>query len=209
MSDLGFIHRFVPASDADQPILLLLHGTGGNEDDLLDVGGTIAPGAALLSPRGRVLERGMPRFFRRLAEGVFDLKDLKLQTALLAKFVTEASLKYGFSPGKVIAVGYSNGANIAGSVMLTDPQLLAGAVLFRPMVPFIPDSPPNLGSLAALLSAGRRDPIVAPEQTLKLAEIFESGGAEISIHWHEGGHELGNDDIAAARKWIERWRLTK
>jgi phospholipase/carboxylesterase/glyoxalase family protein len=200
---LEFIHRFIPASTPDLGItLLLLHGTGGNEQDLLTLGQELLPGAALLSPRGRILENGMPRFFRRLAEGVFDLEDLKLQTDELARFIEAAARKYGFETGKIFAIGYSNGANIAASVMLTYPDVLAGAVLFRPMVPFVPQLSPDLQNVPVLLAAGRRDPIAAPEFTLALGEILKTAGAGVSLHWHEGGHELGRDDIAAAKDWI-------
>ena len=201
---LEFIHRFVPASTPNSEVtLLLLHGTGGNEQDLLTLGQELLPGAALLSPRGRILENGMPRFFRRLAEGVFDLDDLKLQTAALSGFVDAAARKYELQNGKILAVGYSNGANIAASMMLTNPEVLAGAVLFRPMVPFVPQVSPDLQNVAVLLAAGRRDPIVVPEQTLALGEILKTAGASVSLHWHEGGHELGRDDITAAKDWIQ------
>jgi predicted esterase len=200
---LDFIHRFIPAHPPGSGItLLLLHGTGGNELDLLTLGQELLPGAALLSPRGRILENGMPRFFRRLAEGVFDLEDLKLQTRDLASFITAAARKYGLQAGKIFAVGYSNGANIAASVMLAYPDVLAGAILFRPMVPFTPEVPPNIQNVPVLLAAGRRDPIVVPEQTLALGEILKTAGARVSLHWHEGGHELGRDDIIAAKDWI-------
>jgi predicted esterase len=202
---LAFLHRFVPASPSNPGVtLLLLHGTGGNEQDLLTLGQELLPGAALLSPRGRILENGMPRFFRRLAEGVFDLDDLKLQTDELARFVGAAASKYGFNAAKIIAVGYSNGANIAASVMLSHPGILGGAILFRPMVPFTPAVSPDLQNVPVLLAAGRRDPIVVPEQTLALGEILKTAGARVSLHWHEGGHELGRDDITAAKDWITR-----
>jgi predicted esterase len=204
-NEQGFVHLFVPAS-GENTTLLLLHGTGGDENDLIPIGRELLPGAALLSPRGRVLENGAPRFFRRFAEGRFDLDDLKLQTGLLARFIQEAAGEYGFDAHKMIAVGYSNGANIAGSLILTEPDLLPAAVLFRPMVPFVPDSPPDLRKLSALLTAGRQDPIVTPEQTFRLAQILEHAGAHISIHWHKGGHELGQDDIDMAKSWILKWR---
>jgi predicted esterase len=200
---LEFIHRFVPASTPDSSAtLLLLHGTGGNEQDLLTLGQELWPGAALLSPRGRILENGMPRFFRRLAQGVFDLEDLKLQTTELARFVEAAARKYGFEKSKIFAIGYSNGANIAASMMLTYPDLLAGAALFRPMVSFVPQVSPDLHNVPVLLAAGRRDSIVASDLTLALGEILKTAGARVSLHWHEGGHELGRDDIAAAKDWI-------
>jgi predicted esterase len=210
LDDLGFIHRFVPAaSPGDDITLLLLHGTGGHEDDLLDLGRYISPGAALLSPRGRVLENGMPRFFRRLAEGVFDFEDLKLQTEQLNQFVKAASRKYSFPLERMIAVGYSNGANIASSLLLTDPHVLNAAVLFRPMVPFVPDPLPDLRNLSVLLCAGRRDPIATADQIERLTKLFEAAGAKTSTHWHEGGHDLGDDDLQAARNWIAKWRLLR
>jgi predicted esterase len=200
-AEFGFIHRFVPSTSV-ATTLLLLHGTGGNENDLLPIGRELLPGAALLSPRGRISENGMPRFFRRFAEGRFDLDDLKLQTSALAQFVKQAASKYGLQTNKLIAVGYSNGANIAGSLLLTEPGLLAGAILFRPMVPFVPDSPPDLNNIGVLLSAGKNDSIVAPDNTLRLADLLENAGARVSIHWHAGGHELGQDDIDAAKAWL-------
>jgi len=151
----GFIHRFIPAKEADSPLaLLLLHGTGGDETDLLGLGQELAPGAALLSPRGKVLENGLPRYFRRLAEGVFDLADLRVRTNELADFVETAAQRYRLPSDRIFAVGFSNGANIAASVLLLRPQVLAGAVLFRPMVPLVPDPMPNLHGKPVLLAAG-------------------------------------------------------
>lgn len=202
-AESSFIHRFIPAAETGPKItLLLLHGTGGDENDLIPLGQQLAPGAALLSPRGRVLEHGMPRFFRRLAEGVFDLDDLKLQTDALAKFLADASHKYGLDHSKTIAVGYSNGANIAASLLLTHSRLLPGAVLFRPMVPFRPNPVPNLKDVPVLLAAARRDQIVPPQQTSELSQILTSAGARVTTHWHPGGHELGADDVAAAKDWL-------
>ena len=202
-ADSSFIHRFIAPAAADPKVtLLLLHGTGANEEDLIPLGRELLPGAALLSPRGRVLEHGMPRFFRRLEEGVFDLEDLKLQTDSLAEFVVSASQKYKVSDYQIVAVGYSNGANIAGSLLLTHPHLLAGAVLFRPMIPFRPRTPPDLKDIPILLAAARRDQIVPSEQTSELARIFTIAGARVTTHWHPGGHELGTDDVAAAKRWL-------
>ncbi len=202
-AESSFIHRFVSPEDSDSKIaLLLLHGTGGDEGDLIPLGHQLAPGAALLSPRGRVLEHGMPRFFRRLAEGVFDLQDLKRQTDDLAKFAADATRKYGIEQRKLIAVGYSNGANIAGSLLLSHPQLLAGAVLFRPMVPFRPQVIPSRTDVPVLLAAARHDRIVNPKETAELAGILTSAGADVTTHWHPGGHELGVDDVAAAKDWL-------
>ena len=202
-ADSGFIHRFVaPAPSGLKTTLLLLHGTGGDENDLIPLAQRLLPGAALLSPRGRVLEHGMPRFFRRLGEGVFDLDDLKLQTDELARFIISSSLRYGVAGNRIIALGYSNGANIAASLLLRHPKLLHGAALFRPMVPFRPQPVPDLKDVPVLLAAARHDQIVRPELTSELSEILTTAGARVTIHWHPGGHELGPDDVAAAKEWL-------
>jgi predicted esterase len=206
-----YIHRFEPAPEGalaqragdSRATLLLLHGTGGNENDLLPVGRAIAPGAALLSPRGRVLENGMPRFFRRLAEGVFDMEDLVARTHELSDFVAEAAKRYGFDAKRVVAVGFSNGANIAASMMLLRPDTLAGAVLLRPMVPFEPKTPPDLRGRRALVAAGKADPIVKPENSERLAAILREAGADVTLHWSPGGHTLDRADLSAAAAW---WR---
>lgn len=198
-----FIHEFVPATEPELHVtLLLLHGTGGNERDLLPLGRELLPGAALLSPRGRVLENGMPRFFRRFAEGVFDVDDLKLQAHDLNAFVKAASERYGVAQNKVVAVGYSNGANIAASLFLLHPHTLSAGLLFRPMVPFTPDFAPDLRHAAVFLSGGVRDPIVPRKDTEALAAMLASFGADIDMFWHHGGHELGQDDLEAGRKWL-------
>ena len=203
--DLGFIHRFVPAEKTDESrTLLLLHGTGGNEEDLLSLGRQLLPGAALLSPRGKVLERGMPRFFRRLAEGVFDLEDLHRRTQELERFVREAAAEYGFDPGQVIAAGYSNGANIAASLLLQEPGTLAGAVLFHPMVPFIPEALPDLTGTPVFIGAGRADPMVPQGNTEELAELLQRAGATVALHWQAGGHQLSEQEVQSARDWLAR-----
>ena len=203
-SQFEFIHRFVPPSPGGPDVtLLLLHGTGGDEQDLIALGQQLLPGAGLLSPRGRVLEHGMPRFFRRLAEGVFDLEDLRLQTGALGQFVISAAHKYGLDDHKIVAVGYSNGANIAASVLLTYPKLLSRAILFRPMVPFRPETSPDLKDIPVLLAAARHDQIVPPQQTSELSAILTMAGARVTTHWHPGGHELGSDDVAAAKEWLQ------
>ena len=174
-------HRFVPGVAAESRTLLLLHGTGGNEDDLIPLGHALLPGAALLSPRGQVLERGMPRFFRRLSEGVFDEPDLRARTAELADFVASATASYGIDARRIIAVGFSNGANIAASLLLLRPRVLAGAVLFRAMVPLVPVS-----------------------DVERLAAMLEEGGAEVRIHWENAGHQLTQGDVDAARAWLRQ-----
>lgn len=199
---LSFVHTFAPAQNAGAPTLLLLHGTGGNEHDLLDVGRALAPQAALLSPRGQVLENGMPRFFRRLAEGVFDLDDLRRRTDDLAAFVREASEAYRFDLNNVIAVGYSNGANIAASLLLLKPGVLAGAVLFHAMVPIVPEALPDLSSLPVFLGAGRLDTMIRPAQTEQLAALLGQAGASVDLHWEPGGHTLTRAELEAARQWL-------
>ena len=203
--DPGFIHRFAPARKEGQPVLLLLHGTGGDESDLLPLGVTLAPEAALLSPRGRVMENGMPRFFRRIAEGVFDLEDLRARTHELADFVKNSSEIYGFDPDEVIAVGYSNGANIAASLLLLRPGVLAGAILFHPMVPLEPATPPDLSGVSVLVSAGRSDPLVPPAETDRLADLLRQFGADVETFWQSSGHSITQDEVAAAKTWLSRW----
>jgi phospholipase/carboxylesterase/glyoxalase family protein len=202
--ELGFTHRFVPGEDGYGATLLLLHGTGGDENDLLPLGKELAPGVAILSPRGKVSEHGMPRFFRRLAEGVFDEEDLKLRTRELASFVEEASGRYRLDPGRVFAVGFSNGANIAASLLLSNPGLLRGAVLFRPMVPFEPEEPPDLSGVPIFVGAGEMDQIVPRENTERLVELLKEAGAEVSLRWQPGGHGLEMDEVQEARGWLGR-----
>ena len=199
-----FVHVHVPANQPAARTLLLLHGTGGDEQDLIPLGRMLDPGAALLGVRGRVLEHGMPRFFRRLAEGVFDLEDLRRRTDELAEFLREASKTHGFDPARLIAVGYSNGANIAASLLLAHPGVLAGAILFRAMVPFEPapgaDRP--LAGTRVLISEGRMDPIVPAEHGERLAELLRERGAEVALRFEEAGHNLERGDIEAARRWL-------
>jgi predicted esterase len=199
---LGFVHRFVPAQTPEAPTLLLLHGTGGNENDLLPVGGMLDERAALLSPRGKVLEHGMPRFFRRLAEGVFDHEDLMRRTHELAGFVERSVDEYDIDQRRLFAVGFSNGANIAASLLLTYPRLLAGAVLLRAMVPFEPDSAPDLSRIPVYLAAGRSDQMVPPENTERLAQVLREAGADVTLDWQPGGHGIGPDEIQAAQNWF-------
>lgn len=198
-----FIHRFIPSATSG-PTLLLLHGTGGNEADLLGLGPMLDDRATLLSPRGQVLERGMPRFFRRLAEGVFDRDDLTRRTHDLADFVADATVRYGIDPARIIAVGFSNGANIAASLLLLRPETLAAAILLRPMVPLVPDTLPDLARVPVLIGAGQHDPIVSPEETERLAALLREAGAPVTIHWEATGHGLTQGDLVAARGWLEK-----
>jgi phospholipase/carboxylesterase len=202
-SYLSHIHRFEPGTASCSP-LLLLHGTGGNEDDLLSLGRTVAPGASLLSPRGQVLENGMPRFFRRLAEGVFDFADVHRRAQELADFVIAARRHYRVE--QPIALGYSNGANIAAALLLLRPEVLAGAVLLRAMVP-LPEQPETAGSSDAptpvLIISGRRDPIVPLENAEGLTRILKAKGMSVDHHIIEAGHQLAEQDVKLSAQWLD------
>jgi predicted esterase len=196
-----FIHEFV--SGTSNRTLLLLHGTGGNERDLIPLGRELDPDASLLSPRGKVLENGMPRFFRRLAEGVFDLEDLKYRTNELADFVTAAAQLYGFANDNIVAVGYSNGANIAASMLLLRPEILGAAILFRAMVPLVPEDLPDLSSVHVWIGAGSEDPIIPASEAQRLVELLRSAGADVTIRFAKAGHGLTDADVKAAQHWLE------
>lgn len=195
----GFIHRFEPGPDTARP-LLLLHGTGGDENDLLPLGRTVAPEAALLAPRGAVSENGMPRFFRRLAEGVFDEADLRRRTGDLAAFVAAARTRYGI--GAPLALGFSNGANIAASLLLLRPETLAGAVLLRPMVPFVEPPVADLAGRPVLILSGAMDPIVPAENARRLAQQLTAAGARVEHRILPVGHGLSQADIGLALNWL-------
>ena len=199
---LGLTHRFVPATAPGLPPLLLLHGTGGDETDLLPLGRTLLPGAALLSPRGAVLENGMPRFFRRLAEGVFDEADLRRRASDLADFIAEARTAYGLAAP--VAVGFSNGANIAAALLLLHPGVLAGAVLLRPMVPLRETPPVDLAGRPVLMLSGAADPIVPAANVGSLAERLRAAGATVSHETLPVGHGLSQADVAQAGAWLTR-----
>ncbi len=201
MSDLGFEHRY-ELGDGTGTTLLLLHGTGGNENDLIPLGKDLAPGAAILSPRGKVLEHGMPRFFRRLAEGVFDHEDLLFRTHELADFIEAAASEYGFDKNNLVAVGYSNGANIAASLLLLHPGLLKAAVLLRSMVPFEPEVAPDLTRIPVFMAAGRMDQMITPDNTQRLAEILTESGAEVDLRWRDTGHGLTYEEVQEAKEWL-------
>jgi len=203
---LGFVHRYIPPSAegevAGGTTLLLLHGTGGDEEDLLPLGRALLPGAGMLSPRGNVLERGAPRFFRRLAEGVFDQADLAHRTTELARFVSAAAKAYDLAVDGIVAVGFSNGANIAASLLLRAPGVLRGAVLLSPMLPFEPETLLDLQGTAVFIGAGRADAIAAPEQAERLADVLRRAGADVTLHWTPGGHGITKEEVEAARQWI-------
>jgi phospholipase/carboxylesterase len=195
----SFVHHFEPGTDS-APALLLLHGTGGDEHDLVPVGQAIAPGASLLSPRGKVLEHGMPRFFRRLAEGVFDEEDVRRRADELADFVEHARVRYGLPAP--IALGYSNGANIAAAVLLQRPQTLSGAILLRAMVPLAQAPQADLAGQRVLIISGAHDPIIPLDNAKRLAKLLKDAGASVAHHVLPVGHGLSNDDIALAQEWM-------
>jgi predicted esterase len=207
--DLGFVHRLVPSGDsASRDTLLLLHGTGGDENDLLSLGQTIAPGAALLSPRGNVLENGAPRFFKRLAEGVFDPREVRSRAEELARFIHAASSRYALDSSRVFALGYSNGANIASTVMFIEPGLIKAAVLLRPMLVYEPGQSVDLSESSVFISAGRMDTIVPTASVDRLVQLFRSAHATVTLKWQTVGHNLVPSEVSEAADWLALQRGT-
>lgn len=201
--DLGFIHRFVPAADATRPPLLLLHGTGADENDLIPLGEMLSPGSALLSPRGKVLEDGMPRFFRRNEAGVWDLDDFNARTAELADFVAHARAAYRLAPP--IVLGFSNGANIGWALMRYDPSLIAAALLLRASLPFDPRPLPDLSGFPVLLLSGKDDPLVPSDRPPYFAALLGEAGADVTLELLPAGHALTQQDLVFAHAWLERF----
>ncbi len=204
-TELTFIHRFEPAADRTRPPLLLLHGTGGDENDLIDLGRMVAPGAALLSPRGKVLEGGMPRFFRRLAEGVFDEDDVRLRANELADFIRDAREEYGLPAP--IALGFSNGANIAAATLLLRPEALAGAVLLRAMVPLSKPPAAHLADKPVLILSGSMDSMVPAENATHLASLLQKAGATVQHRTLPAGHGLSQADASLTRDFLAQQRV--
>jgi len=206
---LSYIHQFKPGTDPAAPPLLLLHGTGGTEQDLLSLGESLSPGSARLSPRGNVSERGAARFFARMAEGVFDPSEVARRTHELADFIAAAANEYQIDPARLIAVGFSNGANIAATLLQLRPVVLAGAVLFRPMVVIdSPAAPRSLDGKRVLIANGSQDPLVPTDHPHRLAAHLRAGGADVTLELHPAGHGLTQTDITAAREWFARHRTS-
>jgi phospholipase/carboxylesterase len=207
----GFAHRFIPAPSSKKKssiTLLLLHGTGGNENDLIPFGRELPPNASILSPRGKVIENGMPSFFRRFAEGVFEVEDLKSRSNELADFITSASKEYEFNPDGVVAVGYSNGANIAAGILLLRPEVLFGAVLLRATLPFVPERLPNLSGKSIFLSERKYDQYAGPANAERLKEILQRSGAIVTLNWESIDHSLTQEEIYKAREFLSSIQLT-
>ena len=201
MADGGFIHRFI--SKSGPRTLLLLHGTGGNENDLLPLADSLDRTSSVLSIRGKVLENGMPRYFRRLAPGVFDIEDLKFRTGELADFVLFAAKEYSFDPASVVAVGYSNGANIAASILLLRPEIIESAILFRAMLPLVPESLPDLAGKRVFISAGKFDSIIPKSTVIELGELLQKANAEVTLSWEESDHTLTENEVMKAHDWLK------
>lgn len=204
MSEAGFAYRFTPGTDPSAPTLLLLHGTGGTEEDLLPLAPHLSPSSGVLSPRGKVVENGMNRWFRRLAEGVFDEEDIVARAGELADFVAAAATEHGFEPSRVVALGFSNGANIAAALLLLHPRVLRGALLFSSMLPLRPDTPPDLAHAGVYMSSGRVDPMAPPDRAEALAGLLTDAGAAVTLEWHDGGHRLGPEQFPPARAWLDK-----
>jgi phospholipase/carboxylesterase len=197
-------HIFNKGKDLTKPTLLLLHGTGGNELDLLPLAGRIDEDASVLSVRGNILENGMPRFFRRLAEGVFDEEDLIFRTNELNEFLDEAAEKYGFQRDNIIAIGYSNGANIAASLLFHYQNALRAAILHHPMVPRRGIELPDLSGKAVFIAAGTNDPICSPQESEELKSLLENAEADVELHWENRGHQLTMGEVEAAAQWYRK-----
>jgi predicted esterase len=196
-----FIHQFIAGKAAHT--VLLLHGTGGDEMDLIPIGRSLAAGANLLSPRGKVSENGANRFFRRLAHGVFDRADIERSAAELAAFVAESAARYGFDAAKVYALGYSNGANVAQATMLLHPGVLAGAVMLRPMPVIQPETLPDLAGIPVLIVAGDEDELTTTEFTHELASTLSQAGAKVDVKWVAAGHGLTPFDFQIVQGYFK------
>jgi len=196
-------HIYRKGTSAEAPTLLLLHGTGGNEEDLLPLAEMVSPASNVLGVRGNVLENGMPRYFRRLAEGVFDVEDLVQRTQELHAFLDWAAEKYEFDRSRIVAIGYSNGANIAASLLFHRGDALQGAILHHPMVPLRGKTLPDLSGVPVFIAAGRRDPICPPQETEDLNELLSGAGADVKLHWENGGHQLSRSEVGMASSWFK------
>ncbi|MEK4699605.1 alpha/beta hydrolase [Solibacillus sp. FSL R7-0668] len=197
------MHHIFKQGVKQKPVLLLLHGTGGDENSLLALAEMIDPEASVLSVRGNVLEHGMPRFFRRIAEGVFDMEDLAARTEELYEFLTTAATKYGFDHNQIIAIGYSNGANIAANLLYEYSDALKGAILHHPMVPnrhaTVPEQQTNV-----FIAAGVNDPMCPQQEATDLQTMLVQAGADVTLEWETNGHQLTMSEVQKAKAWYEQ-----
>jgi predicted esterase len=200
--ELGFIHHFIPSSTKTNEVILLLHGTGGDENYLLDIGRRISPGAAILTPRGNVLDNGSNRFCLRSPDGVYDIADVKLRTDELANFIANAATRYKFDVDRLSVIGYSNGASIAAAVILTHPGIIKRSVLFHPGLPLMPQILPDLSSTRALITYGDNDTIVNPGESQALANLLKKCRAQVVVYRHSENHELEDSEIIAAKRFL-------
>jgi phospholipase/carboxylesterase len=201
---MSMIHIFQKGAHLSAPTLVLFHGTGGTEKDLLPLANKISPASSVLSLRGNVSENGMPRFFKRLAEGVFDIEDLILRTKEVNDFLDQAAEQYYFDRGNLVAVGYSNGANIAGSLLFHYEHALKGAILHHPMVPRRGIELPNLAGIPVFIAAGTNDPLCQPQESVDLEKLLSEAGASVTLHWEDFGHQLTSSEVEAAASWFRK-----
>jgi phospholipase/carboxylesterase len=199
MSEDNYVHAALPGLPGG-PLLLLFHGTGGDEHQFIRLGQELVPGAAIVAPRGDVSEFGAARFFRRTGEGVYDMDDLAVRTQKMAGFI--GAHREAAKSSAAVGLGYSNGANILASVLFADPALFDAVVLMHPLIPFEPDIKGDLAGKRILMTAGRRDPICPPDLTSRLDAYLRAAGADVTVAWHEGGHEIRPSEIEAVRHFL-------
>lgn len=197
---MSFVYRYLPGTGEDPRTAIVFHGTGGDENSLVPFAQSLMPGAAILSLRGRVDENGMPRFFRRFAEGAFDYDSIRIESDAVAEFLKQASVDYGIDLETAVGVGYSNGANIAWSTLLRHPGSFGTLVLFRPMVTL--DDSSDLTGKRIFVGTAEQDPIVPIENVQRLIEQMKSCGAQVEVSWHPGGHQLTRGEITLASSWL-------
>ena len=195
---------FLKGTNTELPTLFMLHGTGGTEHDLVPIARLLSPESSILSVRGNVLENGMPRFFKRLAEGVFDEEDLRFRTEELKDYLNQASNQYGFDRKNVVAIGYSNGANIAASLLFHYRDVMKGVILHHPMVPIRGLNLPAMTNLPIFIGAGKNDPICSSNETEELVELLQNAGADVLVHWEQNGHQLTQTEIETASSWFSQ-----